>query len=311
MKSIVLSLALILSILSSNAQDKKDIAKVYFKRTLSSYNAKDVVKTEKYLEKTVFYDEGISSKEIAMFGANFYYNNKKYVKAKEYLTAYFKLEKNKKSIDYTEMLMLYTDTLDGIASTTEPIKTIKKDTVIVTPKVTPKVITKVINKDPKKKVIVEKKVVNNSESEEGSNSINENNSSRELVDDGEVKNVSFAIIETAPLFPGCKGSLKQSKDCFNKNIQNHFSRQFNSDLPNKLGLSSGRKRILITFTIKNTGFVEDILVRAPHPLIKKEVVRVMELLPKMKPGKQRGKNVNVKYAFPFTLIVDGDDEKKG
>lgn len=312
MRSIVLSLVLFLTVFTSNAQDKKDIAKVYFKRALSSYKAKDVIRTERYLEKTVLYDEGISSKEIAMFGANFYYNNKKYIKAKEYLTAFFKLEKNKKSTDYTEMLILYTDNLDGIASVTKPIKTIKKDTSKVTPVEKPKVITKVINKDIKKKVVIEeKKAVDKSESDEGSNnSVNANNSSRELVDNGVVKDVSFVIIENAPVFPGCTGTKKQMKDCFSKKVQLHFSRNFNADLPNKLGLSAGRKRVLINFTITTTGFVENILVRAPHPEIKKEVVRVMELLPRMKPGTQRGKNVNVKYGIPFNLIVDADDEKK-
>ncbi|MEO9570379.1 MAG: hypothetical protein ABJH82_04900 [Polaribacter sp.] len=311
MKVFILSLTLIFTIFSTNAQDKKDIAKVYFKRVLSSYKAKDLVKTEKYLEKTVLYDEGISSKEIAMFGSNFYYNNKKYTKAKEYLTAYFKLEKNKKSTNYTEMLVLYTDTLDGIANTTKPKNKIKKDTSKVTPIVKPKVITNVINKDIKKKIHVEKKVLDNSESDEGSNSVNENtNNTNEELGGGIIENVSFSIIENVPVFPGCKGNKIELKNCFSKKVQYHFSRKFNADLPNKLGLSAGRKRVLITFTIKKSGLVEDIFVRAPHPAIKNEVVRVMELLPKMKPGSQRGKNVNVKFGFPFTLIVEGDVEKK-
>ena len=92
--------------------------------------------------------------------------------------------------------------------------------------------------------------------------------------------------------------------CFNKKVQKHFSRKFDSNLPNELGLDSGRKRVYIGFTISNSGEIVDINARAPHPKIKDEVVKVMKLLPRMKPGKQRGKPVNVKYSIPFTLLVE-------
>ena len=61
----------------------------------------------------------------------------------------------------------------------------------------------------------------------------------------------------------------------------------------------------IAFKINKFGKISDIKVKAPHPKIKEEVIRVMKLLPKMKAGKQRGKTVGVKYNIPFTLIVDG------
>ena len=287
------------------AQDKKAIAKVYFNRTLNSYKAKDVEKTTEYLEKTVLYNEGISTKEIAIFGAKFYLENKKHSKAKEYLKAYFQLEKKKKLEEYTEMLVLYTNNLDALENETKIKKEIKKDTSISKPIVKPKVIENPI----KEKVVVEKKSLENSESDQGIKAENTTNISKKL--NAEVKNVPFSIIEEAPVFPGCSGSNRERKDCFIKNVQNHFTRKFNANLPNQLGLSAGRKKVLIGFTVKNTGFVKDISVRVPHPEIQKEVVRIMELLPKMKPGIQRGKNVNVKYGFIFTLIVEGDDEKKG
>ena len=79
---------------------------------------------------------------------------------------------------------------------------------------------------------------------------------------------------------------------------------FNADLPNNLGLSKGKKKVFIGFRINTKGTVDNILVRAPHPKLKEEVTRVMKLLPIIKPGTQRGKNVNVKYSIPFTLVVD-------
>lgn len=119
-----------------------------------------------------------------------------------------------------------------------------------------------------------------------------------------IEDVSFMIIENVPVFPGCKGDNNALKACFSKMVQKHFSRKFDADLPNELGLSPGKKRVFIGFKIDREGNIVNIQARAPHPKIKSEVVSVMKKLPKMKPGRQRGKPVGVKYSIPFTLIVE-------
>lgn len=119
-----------------------------------------------------------------------------------------------------------------------------------------------------------------------------------------IEDVSFMIIEDVPVFPGCKGNKEELKRCFSKKVQKHFSRKFDADLPNELGLSAGRKRVFIGFKIDKNGYIVNVKARAPHPKIKSEVVKVMKQLPKMKPGRQRGKPVGVKYSIPFTLIVE-------
>jgi len=119
-----------------------------------------------------------------------------------------------------------------------------------------------------------------------------------------IEDVSFMIIEDVPVFPGCKGDKAALKTCFSKMVQKHFSRKFDADLPNELGLDAGRKKVFIGFKIDRNGNVVNIQARAPHPKIKKEIVKVMKMLPKMKPGRQRGKAVGVKYSIPFTLIVE-------
>ena len=119
-----------------------------------------------------------------------------------------------------------------------------------------------------------------------------------------IEDVSFMIIEDVPVFPGCKGNKEELKKCFSKKVQKHFSRKFDADLPNELGLSAGRKRVFIGFKIDKNGNIVNVQARAPHPKIKSEVVKVMKQLPKMKPGRQRDKPVGVKYSIPFTLIVE-------
>jgi hypothetical protein len=84
----------------------------------------------------------------------------------------------------------------------------------------------------------------------------------------------------------------------------HFVKKFDASLPNKLGLSAGRKNIYISFEIDKNGDIKDVKVRAPHARIIEEVKKIMYLLPKMIPGKQIGESVNVTYSIPFTLIVN-------
>ncbi|MDA9092760.1 energy transducer TonB [Polaribacter sp.] len=150
---------------------------------------------------------------------------------------------------------------------------------------------------------VEETVIESTETDETEEiiveEIEEVEESEEVIED-----VSFMIIEDVPVFPGCKGNKVALKSCFSKMVQKHFSRKFDADLPNELGLDAGRKRVFIGFKIDRNGNVVNIQARAPHPKIKKEVVKVMKMLPKMKPGRQRGKAVGVKYSIPFTLIVE-------
>lgn len=119
-----------------------------------------------------------------------------------------------------------------------------------------------------------------------------------------VEDVDFILIEDAPIFPGCKGNKDELKACFNKKMQKHFIKKFDADLPNELGLSPGKKRMIMLFKIDKTGKIIDIRVKAPHPKLQKEAERIIQLLPKMKPGMQRGRPVGVKYTLPMRIDVE-------
>ncbi len=177
-------------------------------------------------------------------------------------------------------------------------KTTSDDIAIETAPPAPKIIEIVEDE-----IEVEETVIESTETDETEEiiveEIEEVEETEEVIED-----VSFMIIEDVPVFPGCKGNKAALKKCFSKMVQKHFSGKFDADLPNKLGLDAGRKRVIIGFKIDRNGNVVNIQVRAPHPKIKKEVVKVMKMLPKMKPGRQRGKAVGVKYSIPFTLIVE-------
>ena len=115
--------------------------------------------------------------------------------------------------------------------------------------------------------------------------------------------VPFSVIENVPIFPGCdKGNNAQRRKCMSQKITKFVQRKFNTDLAGDLGLS-GRQRISVIFKIDKNGDVVGVRARAPHPRLVKEATRVVNLLPKMKPGKQRGKAVVVPYSLPIIFQV--------
>ncbi|SDW27037.1 protein TonB [Lutibacter oricola] len=119
-----------------------------------------------------------------------------------------------------------------------------------------------------------------------------------------IEDVPFAIIEDVPVYPGCKGSKAKLKQCLQEKITKHVNRKFNSELASDLGLAPGVKRIFVMFKIDKTGSITGVQARAPHKKLQAEAIRVVKLLPKMKPGKQRGRPVGVKYSLPIAFKVE-------
>ena len=115
--------------------------------------------------------------------------------------------------------------------------------------------------------------------------------------------VPFSVIENVPEYPGCeKGTNAQKRKCMSDKIAKFVQRKFNTDLANDLGLT-GKQKISVVFKIDKKGNVTGVRSRAPHPRLEKEAARVINLLPKMKPGRQRGRAVVVPYSLPITFLV--------
>jgi periplasmic protein TonB len=120
----------------------------------------------------------------------------------------------------------------------------------------------------------------------------------------EVDDIPYILVEDAPIYPGCENLAKpQRKKCFTEHIKKLVNRKFNADLAANLGLTPGKKRIFVMFKIDKTGRVVNIRARAPHKSLEKEAIRVVSLIPKMTPGKQRGRSVGVKYSLPIVFNV--------
>ena len=126
----------------------------------------------------------------------------------------------------------------------------------------------------------------------------------DVEEEEEIADVPFAVIEDVPVFPGCEnaGGNNAKKKCMSDKVKKFVNRKFNTDLGSELGLS-GINRIYVRFKIDKNGNIVGVQARGPHPRLEKEAQRVVKLLPKMKPGRQRGKSVGVLYSLPIVFQV--------
>jgi beta-lactamase regulating signal transducer with metallopeptidase domain len=114
--------------------------------------------------------------------------------------------------------------------------------------------------------------------------------------------VPFSIVERVPTFQGCTGTNTELKTCMSNKVSLFVQENFDVKLAKSLGLS-GIQKIYVAFKIDKTGEATDIKARAPHPELSEEATRVISKLPKMSPGLQRGKPVNVLYSLPIVFQI--------
>ncbi|WP_299094722.1 energy transducer TonB [uncultured Winogradskyella sp.] len=125
------------------------------------------------------------------------------------------------------------------------------------------------------------------------------------VDDVEVEEVEeyievpFAVIEKVPQFPGCEGSNVELKACFQQKMQEHLQKHFR--YPDAAAELNIQGRVFVYFLIDKYGNVSKIQTRGPNKLLETEAERIIGLLPKMEPGKQRNKPVGVPYSIPINF----------
>jgi len=116
--------------------------------------------------------------------------------------------------------------------------------------------------------------------------------------------VPFYKIEKAPIYPGCEKEKTNAdrKKCMSEKITRLVSKKFSTDIAYDLGLT-GYQRIYVEFKINKLGEVTDVKARAPHTGLEDEAKRVVNRIPKMSPGLQRGNAVDVIYALPIVFEV--------
>ncbi|MEL6974784.1 MAG: energy transducer TonB [Bacteroidota bacterium] len=115
--------------------------------------------------------------------------------------------------------------------------------------------------------------------------------------------VPFAVIENAPVFPGCETcpTEEERRACFNQKVQQHIRE--NLVYPEAALEMRITGRVFLKFVIDANGRVSGIQKRGPDRLLENEAERIIAALPKMKPGMQRGKPAKVNYSIPINFQV--------
>ena len=97
--------------------------------------------------------------------------------------------------------------------------------------------------------------------------------------------------------PDCAGGMQATMKFLTTNIKYPVDAQ-------KRGVSG---RVIVQFVIMEDGTLDQAkVVRGVDPLLDEEALRVVKLMPKWKPGKQRGVAVRTQFTLPvkFRLVVD-------
>ena len=116
------------------------------------------------------------------------------------------------------------------------------------------------------------------------------------VDQDQAKEEAFDVVEEMPEFPGGPKALMDylmtnvsyPKTAFDANIQG---------------------RVIAQFVVDKEGTVRDAhVVKSVDPALDAEALRVINNMPKWRPGRQNGKVVNVKYTIPVSFSLDGNND---
>jgi len=115
--------------------------------------------------------------------------------------------------------------------------------------------------------------------------------------------VPFAVIEDVPIFPGCESEkgkgAKAMRICFQSKMQKHISKNFRyPEIAQEMGVQG---RVNVMFVIQKDGSIGGVRMRGPDKNLEKEAARIIGKLPKMTPGKQRGRAVRVPFSIPITF----------
>ena len=122
----------------------------------------------------------------------------------------------------------------------------------------------------------------------------------EVEEEFEDVDVPFAVIEDVPIFPGCERVAKSKRrDCFQEQINKHIRKNFRyPEIAQEMGIQG---RVYVNFVIDKDGSITSIRMRGPDKNLEKEAQRIIAKLPRMTPGKQRGRAVRVPFSIPITF----------
>ena len=109
--------------------------------------------------------------------------------------------------------------------------------------------------------------------------------------------VIFQVVEQMPEFPG---GMSEAMKFLAKNIKYPVAAQ----------QAKIEGRVIVQFVVGKDGSISDVhAVRSVSPELDAEAIRVVSMMPKWNPGKQRGKAVSVSYTMPIMFRLQSPEPK--
>lgn len=152
---------------------------------------------------------------------------------------------------------------------------------------------------------ITKKIVTETVVKTKPKNLNPNDFTVDKPDEEIEKFIDVNLVEQVPIYPGCERETTNDgrKKCLSDKLSKLVRKKFDAGLGSELGLNEGIQKIYVNFRIDKTGNVQILNTRAPHKLLEEEAQRVVNQIPQMQPGKQRGEEVSVLYTLPILFKV--------
>jgi len=164
--------------------------------------------------------------------------------------------------------------------------------------------------DSEKNKIIDKinKTRGDSEKLKSEDKTQENKSELDKINNDDINDIDdniaipFILVEESPVFPGCESEIYKGvsyvRDCFTEKIQNHIRSNFKYPEIAKEKRIQGKVNVM--FTIRKNGSIGNIRMRGPDRNLEIAAKEIIEKLPIMIPGKQKGKNVDTQYSISIS-----------
>jgi protein TonB len=94
--------------------------------------------------------------------------------------------------------------------------------------------------------------------------------------------------------------MMKKKSCSDKNLLEYFSK--NLRYPKAAKEAGVESTVVVRFIVNTDGSVGDVqVIKAGHPTLADEALRLINEMPAWRPGYQRGQAVRVQFILPFRI----------
>ncbi|QAA82671.1 FHA domain-containing protein [Aequorivita sp. H23M31] len=128
---------------------------------------------------------------------------------------------------------------------------------------------------------------------------------REPINSSRKQAVSMNMVERAPVFPGCedlKGGALVA--CSTENINHFITEYVDYRSLAAAGIPKGSHEFIVRFQIDEQGKPENINVVSPLETIQREVIKVINQMPKLEPATYRSETALVDFSARLTIEVE-------